>query len=106
MTDGFRVQVDLVNYFRDGLIGRKIPHFPYAERFCPFCERQLTLVEAIHVQEAPENYKALFICFNPDCGAYDEAARKAYARVYYSSELAFKGLQASRIITTGHPVKK
>jgi hypothetical protein len=31
----------------------------------------------------------LYLDNNPDCSAYDEGARLAYARIYYTSEDAF-----------------
>jgi hypothetical protein len=88
------------------MISQKRLNFPYTKRHCPFCERELTLVEAIHIQETPEDYKALFICFNNQCGAYDEDARQAYARVYYSSERAFHMLEGYRIYVDNYPKKK
>lgn len=88
---------DYQTYFTQGLLGRIIPAFPYAHRHCPYCEQECELVNAIHIQEEPENYKALFLCQNPHCGAYDEEARSQYARVYYSSEEAFRKLELHRI---------
>jgi hypothetical protein len=64
------------------------PNFPYAQRFCRFCERELDVINALHNQDHPEIYKCIMICENPDCEAFDEEARKAYIRVYYSSEEA------------------
>jgi hypothetical protein len=75
----------LRNFFRGDSLGRIIKNFPYPERFCPFCDQPLKMVDAVHVQDQPETYKALYICLNDKCGAYDEPARKAYAMVYYSS---------------------
>jgi hypothetical protein len=85
------------SFFRGNSLGHLIDGFPYAERYCPYCQRECTVVDAIHIQEEPEHYKALFICFNGNCGAYDEEARTAYARVYYSSDFAFRHLEEHRI---------
>ena len=91
------MEVDIREYFRDGLISQKRNNFPYKELFCPFCERELTLIEAIHVENHLEHYKALHICFNKECGAYDEPARRAYAKIYYSSPEAYYTLDSYRI---------
>lgn len=80
------------------IASRIIPGFPYAERFCPYCDLPCVMTDAVHLQNTPEHYKALFICTNPQCGAHDEAARKAYARVYYSSEEAYYALELHRIL--------
>lgn len=98
--------VNIYDYFRNGLIPSKRTNFPYPERNCPFCERELTLMEAIHVTDALQDFKALFICFNKDCGAYDEAAGKAYSRVYYSSNEAFEALEQARIVVQDFPTKE
>lgn len=86
-------------FFSQGLIGRIIPAFPYAQRHCPYCEQECELIDAIHIQEEPEHYKALFLCQNLFCGAYDEEAHCQYARVYYSSYEAFRKLESQRIYT-------
>lgn len=99
-------RVNIYDVFRNGLLPKKRTNFPYAQRFCPFCEKELTLVEAIHIQESLNDYKALFICFNKDCGAYDEEARQAYCRVYYSSNEAYQVLEQARIIVEGGVPKK
>lgn len=75
-----------------GLIGRVIPKFPYPERFCPYCDQPLTLEKAIHVYDRPEHYKAIFICRNKKCEVFDEPAKKAYAKVYYSTPWAAEKL--------------
>lgn len=98
-------KINLKEIFLNGALGHKMPHFPYPERSCPFCERPVTIVEAVHIQEHPENFKVLFICFNPECGAYDEAAGQAYARVYYSSVEAYRLLEQVRIIASELPTK-
>lgn len=72
------------------ILNRIIPGFPYVERFCPYCERLLDLENAIHLPGQEEVYKAVFMCHNTNCGAFDEEARKAYVKVYYSGNLAFR----------------
>lgn len=86
----------LKRFFRGDLIPHKIEGFPYPAKFCRYCERELELMEAIHMQEA-EHFKALYICHNPECGAYDEPAKKAYAYVYYSDVEAWRNLELQRI---------
>jgi hypothetical protein len=89
--------MNLNNFFRGNLIGSKIKDFPYPDRYCTYCNKKCDLVDAIHMAQHPENYKALYICQNPRCEAYDEPARAAYARVYYSSNEAFENLEVQRI---------
>jgi hypothetical protein len=89
--------MNYAEFFRGELIGNLIPAFPYAERFCPYCNQPCELVEAIHLQKEPEHYKALFLCQNPRCECYDEEAKSQYARVYYSSNEAFDKLELHRI---------
>lgn len=81
------------NLFSEYVPNRIIPGFPYVERYCPYCERLLKVYRAIHIQDMEEHYKAVLICDNPDCGAYDEETKEAYIRVYYSSEFAYKTLE-------------
>ena len=88
---------DLTTWFQDGLIKNIIKDFPYPERECAYCQGNLRLVSAIHLNEHKEHYKALFICYNPMCEAFDEPAGLAYARVYYSSPEAFSALETHRI---------
>ena len=71
------------------IIGRVIPDFPYPEKICPYCFKPLIVVNAIQ-SEDQYHYKALYLDNNPKCPVYDEGARKAYARIYYSSEEAFE----------------
>jgi hypothetical protein len=97
------VRLSIKDYFRDGLLPQLRGNFPYPERFCPYCERELTLIEAIHIQDHLEHYKALYLCLNTECGAYDEAAGQAYARVYYSSNEAYNGLETARIAVSDLP---
>lgn len=79
------------------LIGKKIEGFPYPEKYCPYCERELQLEAAVHSAEMPAHFKAVYVCLNGECGAYDEDARKCYVRVYYSSQDAHKAFEAYRI---------
>lgn len=72
------------------LIGRVIKDFPYPEKTCPYCNAILTVVNAIHYENDKYHFKALYLDPNPRCPVYDEGAKKAYARVYYSSEEAFE----------------
>lgn len=72
------------------LLGRVIKDFPYPEKTCPYCNSILTVVNAIHYENDKYHFKALYLDPNPKCPVYDEGAKKAYARVYYSSEEAFE----------------
>jgi len=87
----------LSEYFRGKLIGKRIANFPYPEKFCTYCNKKCDLVDAIHVTAQPENYKALYICQNPRCDAFDDVAREAYAKVYYSSNESYAQLEMQRI---------
>jgi hypothetical protein len=71
------------------ILGQVIKDFPYPIRICPFCFKNLVVVNAIHWQQDKYQYKALYFCKNYKCLAYDEGARKAYARVIYSSDDAY-----------------
>jgi len=71
------------------IVGGKIKDFPYPDKSCPYCNKILFVVNAIHLYQDKFQYKALYFCHNPQCRAYDEGARKAYARIVYSSEDAF-----------------
>lgn len=75
------------------VVPRVIENFPYPQRFCPFCEREITVVNAAHSIDEPIIYKCIYICDNPKCGAFDEEAKKAYARVYYSCEEALQAFE-------------
>lgn len=79
------------------ILGKKIEGFSYVNRNCSYCEREMKLIKVAHLESEPENYKALFYCLNPTCGAYDEEARKCYALVYYSTNLAYEKLFQQRI---------
>lgn len=89
--------MNYAEFFSQGLIGRIIPSFPYAERYCRFCERELFLDDAIHIQDEPAHYKALYKCENPRCSAFDEDSKSQYVRVYYSSDEAFRKLETHAI---------
>jgi hypothetical protein len=75
--------------FSEDVPSKIIKGFPYPERFCKYCEEPLQIWKAFHIQETPELYKVIFICLNKDCESYDEEARDAYVRVYYSSNEAY-----------------
>lgn len=83
--------------FRQGMIPRIIENFPYPEKFCPFCESKLTLQEAIHSSSEPYYFKALLMCLYEGCEAYDLPSRKAYVKVYYSSQEAYDSLKTNLI---------
>ena len=68
------------------IIGRIIKDFPYPTKICPYCFKELKIVNAVHWEEDPYQYKALYLDPNPECPVYDEGAKKAYARIVYSSE--------------------
>lgn len=70
-----------------------IKGFPYPTRFCPYCEEPTKVLRALHIQGEEEHYKAVMICDNPNCGAYDEEAKEAYVRVYYSTPYAHHMLE-------------
>lgn len=69
-----------------------ISGFPYKQQFCRYCEREIFPERVIH-QLNKEHYKAIYVCKNTNCGAFDEPAKKAYVKEYYSSNQAFKMLQ-------------
>lgn len=79
------------------ILGGKIKDFPYPDRSCPFCNKILFVVNAIHLFQDKYQYKALYFCTNPKCRVYDEGARKAYARIVYSSEDAFNAFHRVEI---------
>ena len=71
------------------ILGGVIKDFPYPEKICPFCMKKLTVVQAIHLTTDKYQYKVLYLDPNPNCPVYDENVRKAYARIYYSSDDAY-----------------
>lgn len=81
----------------DGAVAvpRFIDGFPYPERYCPVCEKPLTIEKATHIFNAEHNFKLIMQCRNRECDFYDQSgANKAYLRVYYSSEYAEENLAA------------
>jgi len=70
------------------ILGRVIKDFPYPERTCVLCSRPLKLVNAIHSDQDVYHYKAIYICRYESCPAFDYESRKAYVKLYYSSEEA------------------
>jgi hypothetical protein len=83
--------------FKEIISAPPVAGFPYKEKFCRHCEHEMSLMKVVHMEEM-EHYKALYICENPLCKAYDFPARKAHAHVYYSSEVAFQNLELNRIM--------
>ncbi len=72
------------------LMGRVIPDFPYPVKLCPYCNKKLIVVNAVHWQGDEYQFKAVYLDPNPVCPIYNEEAMQAYARIYYSSEDAFE----------------
>lgn len=82
---------------RDELFMENEPHhvidgFPYVKRECIYCASPMKIWRAMHIQDRLEDYKAVLVCDNPKCGAYDEECKEAYIRVYYSSQFAYDKL--------------
>jgi len=75
-------------YSSAAVLGRVIKDFPYPERDCYLCSRPLQLVNAIHSDQDVHHYKAIFVCGYEACPAFDYEGRKAYVKLYYSSEEA------------------
>lgn len=71
------------------IFAQLIKDFPYPVKMCPYCMKEMKVVNAVHYEPDKFQYKALYLDPNPDCPVYDEGARKAYARLYYSSEDAY-----------------
>ena len=71
------------------IMGKVIKDFPYPDKRCPYCNAKLQVVNAIHYENDPYHFKALYLDPNPRCSVYDEGAMQAYARIYYSSEEAY-----------------
>ena len=70
------------------ILGRVIQDFPYPERECALCSRPLQLVNAIHSDQDVHHFKAIYVCGYESCEAFDYEGRKAYVKLYYSSEEA------------------
>lgn len=79
------------------ILGRKIEDFPYPVKLCPYCNKELVVVNAVHWEVDKYQYKALYLDPNPLCPIYDEGAYQAYARIYYSSEDAFEAFREIKI---------
>lgn len=79
------------------IIGRIIKDFPYPTKICPYCFKELVIVNAVHWEQDPYQYKALYLDPNPECPVYDEGVRKAYARMYYSSQDAYAAFHNVKI---------
>ncbi len=75
------------------ILGGLKKDFPYPEKLCPYCGRKLVPVNAIHLEKDMYQFKVLYLDNNPNCLAYDEGARLAYARIYYTSEDAFNAFR-------------
>lgn len=88
---------NIADWFSNQSITGLIKNFPYKEFKCRFCGGDTTLTNAIHIQDHPEHFKALYICHNSLCDIYDLEHGRAYAKVYYSSEDALRRLEADRI---------
>ena len=71
------------------ILGRVIKDFPYPGRACALCSRPLQLVNAIHSDQDMHHYKAIYVCGYESCEAFNYEDRKAYVRLYYSSEEAY-----------------
>ena len=69
-------------------VPRRIPGFPYPERYCPHCEQQLVIETSCHMFDNPEHFKVIYQCHNLNCIFLDNVTHRAYVRVYYSSDLA------------------
>jgi hypothetical protein len=70
------------------VLGRVIKDFPYPSRDCALCSRGLKLVNAIHSDQDVYHFKAIYVCAYESCPAFDYEDRKAYVKLYYSSEEA------------------
>jgi hypothetical protein len=81
-------EIDYDTLFSTNLVQTRFSNFPYAEKFCAYCNKNMTLVKTYHLADFPADYKAIYVCYNSSCEAYDEPAQRAYVKVYYSSELA------------------
>ena len=78
-------------FFDEVLKQEMISGFPYPEMFCKVCDHHMSLARVAHMQDDPMHYKALFLCVNRKCDAYD-VGKKAYTKMYFSSELAYDKL--------------
>lgn len=90
------IEIEYETLFSLDLIEKRLPDFPYPEKNCVYCSKFMTMVKTYHLVDSPEDYKAIYVCYNPSCDAYDEPAEKAYVRVYYSSKKAAFSLDRIR----------
>ena len=97
MSDEHIPYITHENLFSLGVLETRYPFFPYPEKECLYCSKNMELVKTIHIKDYPFEYKAIFVCYNATCEAYDEAAHKAYVKVYYSSELAASRLDSIKV---------
>lgn len=86
------MEISKEDMFSEDIPSRIIKGFPYPERFCRYCQRQLLIWKAFHLQDEIDQFKVAYICLNSECDSYDEEARDAYVRVYYSSNYAYEKL--------------
>lgn len=77
--------------------GHIIEGFPYPTKQCRHCNGLMELYKVIHIQDTPEHFKAVYICTNDQCPAYDYPAKKAHVTMYFSSDEAFEKLQGLKI---------
>jgi hypothetical protein len=77
----------------DVILPHKYQDFPYPSRNCPFCEKELIVVNAIHATNEPYIFKAIYLCLDRNCGCFDLEARSAYSRVYYSCNEALEAFE-------------
>lgn len=70
------------------VLGRVIQDLPYPERVCALCSRSLQLVNAIHSDQDVHHFKAIYVCRYESCEAFNYEGRKAYVKLYYSTEEA------------------
>lgn len=74
---------------------REIDGFPYPEKFCPYCNTLMQMDKVVHIAGSEELFKAIFVCWNRDCGVYDLESRKAYVKIYYSCQEALDMLEGA-----------
>ena len=79
--------------------GHIIKGFPYPTKVCRHCNDFMEIYKVIHIQDAPEEYKAVYLCTNDNCPAYNFPAKKAHVVMYFSSDNAFDKLQGLKIWT-------
>jgi hypothetical protein len=87
----------LSEVFSSELPGHIIEGFPYPEKVCRHCDKKMDLYKVIHIIDAEEEFKAVYLCTNDKCPAYDFPAKKAHVVMYFSSDNAFDKLQGLKI---------